>query len=91
MTDPSAARRRIAKILGQESVQFAVKECQSSGILRRLALVRTDVSEEIIASIIRVTKIGEIGTTLAVTSNSVLRCLETSNVPSSQILVTLMM
>jgi hypothetical protein len=34
-----------------------------------LALVRTDVSEERIASIIRVTRIGELGTTLAVTSN----------------------
>jgi hypothetical protein len=40
-----------------------------SGMLRRVALVRTDVSEEIIASIIRVTRIGELGTTLAVTSN----------------------
>jgi hypothetical protein len=34
-----------------------------------VALVRTDVSEERIISIIRVTKIGEIGTTLEVTSN----------------------
>jgi hypothetical protein len=40
----------------------------SSGILRRVALVRTDVSEEISASIIRVTRIGELRT-LAVTSN----------------------
>jgi hypothetical protein len=40
----------------------------SSGMLRRVALVRTDVSEELSASI-RVTKIGELGTTLAVTSN----------------------
>jgi hypothetical protein len=31
--------------------------------------VRTDVSEEPGASFIRVTKIGELGTTLAVTSN----------------------
>jgi hypothetical protein len=35
-------------------------------MLRRVALVRTDVSEELIASIIRVTTIGELGT-LAVT------------------------
>jgi hypothetical protein len=35
----------------------------SSGILRRVALVRTDVSEEPGASFIRVTKIGELGTT----------------------------
>jgi hypothetical protein len=37
--------------------------------LRRVARVRTDVSEELSASIIRVTRIGEIGTALAVTSN----------------------
>jgi hypothetical protein len=37
-------------------------------MLRRVALVRTDVSEELSASIIRVTKIGELGT-LAVNSN----------------------
>jgi hypothetical protein len=41
----------------------------SSGILRRVALVRTDISEELSASFIRVTRIGELGTTLAVTSN----------------------
>jgi hypothetical protein len=40
----------------------------SSGILRLVPLVRTDVSEELSASIIRVTIIGELGT-LAVTSN----------------------
>jgi hypothetical protein len=39
----------------------------SSGMLRRVALVITDVSEEFSATIIRVT-IGELGT-LAVTSN----------------------
>jgi hypothetical protein len=41
----------------------------SSGMLRRMALVRTDVSEELSACLIRVTKIGELGITLAVTSN----------------------
>jgi hypothetical protein len=41
----------------------------SSGMLRLVALVRTDVSEELSASFIRVTGIGELGTTLAVTSN----------------------
>jgi hypothetical protein len=41
----------------------------SSGMLRRLALVRTDVSEELSVPFIRVTRIGELGTTLAVTSN----------------------
>jgi hypothetical protein len=41
----------------------------SSGMLRHVALVRTDVSEELSASIIRVTRICELGTTLAVASN----------------------
>jgi hypothetical protein len=41
----------------------------SSGMLRHVALVRTDVSEERSASIIRVTRIGELGTTLALTIN----------------------
>jgi DNA-binding TFAR19-related protein (PDSD5 family) len=41
----------------------------SSVMLRRVALVRTDVSEELSASFIKVTRIGEIGKTLAVTSN----------------------
>jgi hypothetical protein len=41
----------------------------SSGMLRRVAFVRADVSEEFSASFIRVTRICEIGTTLAVTSN----------------------
>jgi hypothetical protein len=44
----------------------------SSGMLRRVALVRTDVSEELSAFIIRVTRNGELGTTLAITSN---RCM----------------
>jgi hypothetical protein len=62
----------------------------SSGMLRRVALVRTDVSEELSASFIRVTRIGELETTLALTS--VRRLLVTvSGVPSSPILVTLMM
>jgi hypothetical protein len=49
-------------------------------MLRRVALVRTDISEELSASIIRVTRIGELGTTLV-----------TANMPSSPILVTLTM
>jgi hypothetical protein len=40
-----------------------------SGMLRRVALVRTDVSEELSAPFIRVTRIDELGTTLALTSN----------------------
>jgi hypothetical protein len=34
----------------------------SSGMLRPVALVRTEVSEELSASFIRVTRIGELGT-----------------------------
>jgi hypothetical protein len=48
----------------------------SSGMLRRVALVRTDVTEELSGSVIRVTKLCE---------------LVTANVPSSPILLTLMM
>jgi hypothetical protein len=44
----------------------------SSGMLRRVAHVRNDVSEELSASIIGVTRIGELRTTLAVTSNRLL-------------------
>jgi hypothetical protein len=69
-------------------------------MLRRVALVRTDVSDEPSASFIRVIRIGELGT-LAVSSNrrtlrrvflrSVRRLLLTGSVvPSSPILVTLM-
>jgi hypothetical protein len=64
----------------------------SSGMLRRVALVRTDVSEELSASIYSVTRIGELGTTLAVASNRrTLRRNTISVVPSSLILFTLMM
>jgi hypothetical protein len=52
----------------------------SSGMLRRVVLIRTNVSEELSASFIRVTRIGKLGTMLAVSSI----------VPSSPILVTLM-
>jgi hypothetical protein len=51
-----------------------------------VALVRTDVSEELRSSFIRMTRIGELGTTLAVS-----RLLVTASlVPSSPIPVTLM-
>jgi hypothetical protein len=65
----------------------------SSGMLRRVALVRTDVSKERSAFFIRVTSICELGTTLAATSNrrSVLLLLVAASiVPSSTIFVTLM-
>jgi hypothetical protein len=56
--------------------------------------VSTDVSEELFASIIMVTRLSELGTTLAVFAaflRSVLRLLVTANVPSSPIVATLMM
>jgi predicted hotdog family 3-hydroxylacyl-ACP dehydratase len=68
-------------------------------MLRPVALLRTDFSEELSASVIRVTRIGELGTRQAATSNrrtlvllrSVRRLLVTASaVPSSTILVTLM-
>jgi hypothetical protein len=65
-------------------------------MLRSVALVRNDVSEELSASFIRVTRIGELGPTLAVTRNRrTLRrntklLVTASVVPSSQILVTRM-
>jgi hypothetical protein len=40
-----------------------------SGKLRRVALVRTEVSEELSTSFIRVTRIDGLGKTLVVTSN----------------------
>jgi hypothetical protein len=54
----------------------------SSGMLRRVALVRTDVPEEPGTSFIRVTRIGELGTRWLLVAAYV--------VPSSPILVTLM-
>jgi demethoxyubiquinone hydroxylase (CLK1/Coq7/Cat5 family) len=68
----------------------------SSGMLRSVALVRTDVSEERNTSIIRVTRIGELGTTIVVTGDvlflrSVCRLLVATNFPNSPILLALMM
>jgi hypothetical protein len=67
-------------------------------MLRLVALVRTDVSEELSISIIKVTRICEIGTTLVIIYQlthvflrSVRRLLVTANVPSSPILATPMM
>jgi hypothetical protein len=64
-------------------------------MLRRVALVKTEVSEEFSASFIRVIIIGVLGTTLAVTAmvflQSVRRLLVRANVVlSSPIIITLM-
>jgi hypothetical protein len=50
-------------------VKIQSRRMASSGMLRRVALVRTDVSEELSGSFIRVARVGELGTTLAVISN----------------------
>jgi hypothetical protein len=47
----------------------ACRRTASSGMLRRVAPVRTDVSEELSAFFIRVTRMCELGTKLAVNSN----------------------
>jgi hypothetical protein len=65
-------------------------------MLRRVALVRTNVSKECIVSIITVTRIGELGTALAITSNrstlrgntmSVLTRATLRNIPKDGILL----
>jgi hypothetical protein len=51
---------------------FSTKKIQNGffwDVTQCVALVRTDVSEELSASFIRVTRIGELGTTIAVSSN----------------------
>jgi hypothetical protein len=73
----------------------------SSEMIRRVALVRTDVSEELSASIMWVRRIGELGTKSAVSSNlcmlrrdtnrSVRRLLVTADFVPSSIIVTPMM
>jgi hypothetical protein len=65
-------RYRVQPINALYDLRFTQRELHRmppSGMLRRVALVRTDVSEQRIASIIRVTRIGELGTTSEVTSN----------------------
>jgi hypothetical protein len=60
----------------------------SSGMV---ALVRTDVSEELSAPIIRLTRIGELGTTLAVTSNryALQWMMEALRSPETSVLTTI--
>jgi hypothetical protein len=56
----------------------------TSGMLRRVALVRTDVSEEFSPSFIRATTIGELGTTLASSNSPILVALMKEALSSSE-------
>jgi hypothetical protein len=68
-----------------------LRRMASSGMLRRVALVRTDVSDELSPSFIRVTRIGELNEVSLVFLRRVRRLLVTATVvPSSPILATLM-
>jgi hypothetical protein len=61
----------------------------SSGLSRHVPLVRIDVSEERISSIIRVEKIGELGTTMKMTRSSetsVLTAATRPRIPEDDIL-----
>jgi hypothetical protein len=65
--------------LRSEDFTAVTMRMPSSGMLLHVVLVRTDVSKERMASIIRVTRIGELRTMLEVTSNrSTLRRITTS-------------
>jgi hypothetical protein len=70
----------VQKINQKGSIQIVIKiQCKVQtynfvewhllGCYAVVALVRTDVSEELTTSFIRVTRIGELGTTQALTSN----------------------
>jgi hypothetical protein len=65
----SILRKRSPVCTLSVTCQACKSRMASSGMLRRVALVRNDVSEEPGASFIRVTKIGALGTTQAATSN----------------------
>jgi hypothetical protein len=58
----------------------------SSGMLHRVALVRTDILEELSASIIRVSRISELGA-LAITSSLILVTLMMEALSSSEMSV----
>jgi hypothetical protein len=82
MEDKAETRRNILRSMQTPRKGQIIRQCvrfevftavtmkmASSRMLRRAALVRTDVSEELSASIFRVTRIGKLGTMLAETSN----------------------
>jgi hypothetical protein len=53
---------RLVNTFNSAFQSYTERRMVSSGMLRRVALVRTDVSEELSSSFIRVTRIGELGT-----------------------------
>jgi hypothetical protein len=67
--DQSSPQHSLLSLKGPSCSTTAEKRMPSSGMLCRVALVRTDVSKELSASIFRVTRIGELEKTLAVTNN----------------------
>jgi hypothetical protein len=66
---PSVGLEPMNPVFNMVKTVPSLRRMASSGMSRRVALVTADVSEELSASFIRVTRIGELGTMLAVTSN----------------------
>jgi hypothetical protein len=63
--------RRMTTFINMYDLRFSwwwLWRMVSPGMLHHVVLVRTDVSEELSASLLRVTRIGELGKMLAVTS-----------------------
>jgi hypothetical protein len=56
-------------MLNIDLIETLPTKMASYGMLRRVSLVKTDVSKGLGASFIRVKRIGEVGTTLALASN----------------------
>jgi hypothetical protein len=54
-------------VFGSNVRRFSLGRMPSSGMLRRVGLVRTEASQGRVASIIRLALMGELGTMLAVT------------------------
>jgi hypothetical protein len=67
--EPAGSRENVDFFTNWETVALWRRNSLKNGMLRRVTFRRTDVREELSAPFIRMTRIGEIGTTLAVTSN----------------------